>query len=147
MSRPLSAFALFLAFIAILTFTGLLGRRLGEAALLLAAIIFMASRMAAHWRLRGAQKNSLAAAVALREGGETRVRVDPAGLRFENAAGSRSLAFAECDELEDAGGIVYLWPRRGEPAVIPARAFANEQTAQQFLGWARTRIRRAAEPS
>lgn len=141
---PLVVFALFLAFIAILTFTGLLGRRLGEAALLLAAIIFMASRMAAHWRLRGAQKNSLAAAVALHEAGETTVWVDAAGLRFENATGSRNLAFVDCDEPEDAGGIVYLWLRKGEPAFIPARAFANEQTARQFLGWVRARIRRAA---
>jgi hypothetical protein len=145
---PLVAFALFLAFIAILTFTGLLGRRLGEAALLLAAIVFMASRMVAHWRLRGAQKNSLAAAAALHEAGETIVRVDASGLCFDNAAGSRRLAFADCDEAEGAGGIVYLWPRRGEPAFIPAQAFANEAAAQEFLDWVRAKIRRvSARPS
>jgi hypothetical protein len=144
---PLVAFALFLAFVAILTFTGLLGRRFGEAALLLAAIVFMASRMVAHWRLRGAQKTSLAAAASLHEAGETIVRVDASGLRFENAAGSRRLAFADCDEAENAGGIVYLWPRKGEPAFIPAHAFASEAAAQEFLDWVRHGIRRAnAQP-
>jgi hypothetical protein len=139
---PLVAFVLFLAFVAILTFTGLLGRRLGEAALLLAAIVFMASRMAAHWRLRGAQKNSLAA--ALYETGETVVRIDASGLRFENTGRSRRLAFADCDEVENAGGIVYLWPRKGEPALIPAHVFASEAAAQEFLNWIRHRIRRAS---
>jgi uncharacterized MAPEG superfamily protein len=139
---PLAAFALFLAFVAILTFTGLLGRRFGEAALLLAAIAFMASRMVAHWRLRGAQKTSLAAAIALHQGGKTLVRIEDSGLMFENAGRSHWLAFADCEEAENAGGIVYLWPRRGEPALIPAQAFANEQAAQEFLEWVRLEIRR-----
>jgi hypothetical protein len=36
--------------------------------------------------------------------------------------------------------MMYFWPRTGEPAFIPARAFANEQVAQEFLTWVRTRI-------
>jgi uncharacterized MAPEG superfamily protein len=141
---PLVAFSLFLAFAAILTFTGLIGRRLGEAALLLGAIAFMMSRMAAHWRLRGAQKNSLAAAISLQKAGPIALRLDPSGLHVETASGSRLLRFAECEGAEEAGGILYLWPREGEPVFIPARAFASQQAAQEFIARLRGEVRRQA---
>lgn len=140
---PLVGFVLFVAFVAILTATGLLGRRLGEAALIIGALAFMASRMAAHWRLRGARKSSFAAVAAWREAGEATARLDDSGLYLENAMRSRYLAFAECDEAEDAGGIIYLWPRNGDPAFIPARAFPNEQAAREFLAFARAGVARA----
>jgi hypothetical protein len=139
---PLVAFALFVLFIAILSFTGLLARRFGEAALLLAAIVFMTSRMAAHWRLRGAQRSSLAAALAMHAAGRTVVSVEASGLRFENFAGSRTFAFADCETAEDAGGMIYLWLRDGEPGCIPAKAFANAQAAQDFLAFVRANIKR-----
>ena len=140
---PLVGFVLFVAFAAILTATGLIGRRLGEAALIIAAVAFMASRMAAHWRMRGARAGSLAAVTALQKAGEARVRLDDGGLVVETAAGLRRLSFADCDEAEDAGGIIYLWPRAGEPTFIPARAFASEQAAREFLAFVRARIARA----
>ena len=142
---PLVGFMLFVAFVAILASTGLLGRRLGEAALIVGAIAFMASRMAAHWRLRGARRSSLAAMAALQEVGQAMVRLDDSGLHVESAAGSRHLAFADCDEAEDAGGIIYLWPRDGEPAFIPARAFPSEQAAREFLALVRAGVARAAK--
>ena len=142
---PLVAFVLFVVFVAILTMTGLLGRRYGEAALIVGALAYMASRMAAHWRLRGAQKNSLAAMAAWRAVGQATARLDDFGLHIESAAGSRHLAFVDCDETEDAGGIIYLWPRRGDPAFIPARAFPDEQAARDFLAFARAGVARAVE--
>ena len=90
MWRRLSPSSLLIVFIAILTLTGLLGRRLGEAALILAAIAFMASRMIAHWRLRGAQKNSLANAAALHEAGETRLVGRRAGAALRKCCGIAS---------------------------------------------------------
>ncbi|WP_158816198.1 hypothetical protein [Methylocapsa sp. S129] len=141
---PLVAFALFVAFVVILTLTGLIARRFGEGALILAAIAFMAARMAAHWRLRGAQKSNLAAMTALQEAGQVVVRLDDSGLRMESAGGSRQFAFADCDEAEEAGGIIYLWRRQGAPAFIPAHAFAGDQAAQEFLAFLRDGIRRAA---
>jgi hypothetical protein len=141
---PLVAFALLMAFVTILTLTGLIGRRLGDGALILAAIGFMAVRMTAHWRLRGAQKNSLAAMNALRQVGQVVVRLDESGLRIETAAGSRQFAFADCSEAEEAGGMIYLWPRKGEPAFVPTRAFEDEQAAQEFLSFVRAGMKRAA---
>jgi len=137
---PLVGFVLFVTFVAILVSTGLLGRRLGEAALIVGAIAFMAFRMAAHWRLRGARKASLAAVIALQKAGQAIVRLDDSGLLVESAAGSRHLAFADCEEAENAGGMIYLWPRNGEPAFIPARAFPSEQAAREFLAIVRARV-------
>ena len=142
---PLVGFALFIAFVAILAATGLLGRRLGEAALIIGALAFMASRMAAHWRLRGARRSSLATVAVLREVGEATARLDASGLHVESAAGSRHLAFADCDEAENASGIIYLWPRKGDPAFIPARAFPSEQAARDFLAFARAGVARAVK--
>src|SRR5580704_13997923 len=106
---PLVAFALLMAFVTILTLTGLIGRRLGDGALILAAIGFMAVRMMAHWRLRGAQKKSLAAMSALQKAGPVVVTLDDVGLRLETSAGSRQLLFAECGDVERADEVIYLW--------------------------------------
>lgn len=141
---PLVAFALFLAFVAILAFTGLIGRRFGEGALILAAIAFMATRTAAHWRMSRARKNSLAAMTALQQAGAIEVRLESTGLHIETAAGARRLPFSDCVEAEDAGGIFYLWPRAGAPAFVPARAFADEQAAQEFLAALRAGVRSGA---
>jgi hypothetical protein len=141
---PLVAFVLFVAFVAILTLTGLIGRRFGEGALILAAIGFMTVRMTAHWRLRGAQKNSLAAMNVLHDAGPVVVRLDDSGLRIETARAARQLSFADCGAVEQAGGMIYLWPRKGEPAFVPTRAFADEQAAQEFLSFVRAGMKRAA---
>ena len=94
--------------------------------------------------MRGAQKESFAAALALRNAGRIAVRIDASGLHVETAAGGRCLSFAECEAAEEAGGMLYLWPRRGEPAFLPARAFASERAAQEFLARLRLEIPRQA---
>jgi hypothetical protein len=138
---PLVAFTLFVAFVAILAAAGLVPRRFSEGALILAAIAFMAARIVAHRRLRLAQKSSLAAMVALQKIEQMVITFDDRGLRATTSAGCRPVAFADCEEAEEAAGIIYFWPRKGEPAFIPARAFADEQVAQEFLNWVRSRIR------
>lgn len=143
-AAPLVAFALVVAFVAILAFTGLIGRRLAEGALILAAIAFMAARMAAHWGLRRARNQSLAAMTASEDASEIVVRLEAAGLIVDAAAGPRRFDFADCVEAEYAGGFVYLWPRAGAPAFIPMRAFASEEAAQNFAALLRERVRRAA---
>jgi hypothetical protein len=142
---PLVAFALFIAFVAILTFTGLMARRLGEAALIVAAVAFMAARMITHWRMRAFQKSGAAAANALQSSGPMFARLDGSGVRIESAAGAVHFAFADCSEAEEADGIIYLWPRTGSPAFIPAEAFASEEQARMFLVSVRQGIKRATQ--
>ena len=143
---PLVAFALLMTFVTILTLTGLIGRRLGDGALILAAIGFMAVRIAAHWRLRGAQKNSLAAMKTMQECGPVVVRLDESGLRIETGAASRQISFVHGGEVEQADEMIYLWPRNGEPAFVPTRAFADEQAAREFLSFVRAGMKRSAMP-
>ena len=137
---PLAAFVLALAFIAILAFTGLIGRRLAEAGLILSALAFMAARFLAHWRLHSAQKASLAATQTLQRRGETRLLVDDQGAAIEGGGDSRRCAFQAGAQAEDAGGMIYLWPRDGEPVFIPTRIFADEGEAARFLAFARARM-------
>jgi hypothetical protein len=143
-AAPLVAFALALLFVAILAFTGLIGRRLAEILLILAALAFMATRMAGHWGMHRARQKSLAEIAVPDDAGETVIRLDEAGLVVESAAGARRFEFAACIEAEYAGGLVYLWPRAGAPAFIPTRAFENEAVAEAFAALLRERVRSAA---
>jgi hypothetical protein len=138
----LVGFALFVIFVVILTTTGLVGRRFGESALIGGAIVFMALRLTAHRRLRSARAASLAAAAALHGGGEATIRLSEAALDVEGPGGARRLPFVDCDEAEEAGGVIYLWPRVGEPAFIPVRAFPDQEAARQFLAYIRARLGR-----
>ncbi len=137
---PLAAFVLLMAFVAILALTGLLPRRLAEGLLIVAAIIFMISRMAAHWRLRRAQSGGNADLVA-QFTGLTKVTPDASGLSLEKASGARRFDYCACSEAELTGALIYLWCDDA-PAVIPARAFASERDAEQFVVMLRAGIRR-----
>jgi hypothetical protein len=132
---PLAVFVLLLVFISIVAFTGLVGRRFAETALILAAILFMAARFHAHWRLRGAQKASLAAAKSLQGEGEMRLVVDDGGVSLEGPL-VRRCGFASRAAIEDAGGMIYFWPEEGEPFFVPTRAFGGDQNAAAFLAYA-----------
>jgi hypothetical protein len=142
---PLVAFGLFIVFVTILTFTGLMARRSGEAALIFAAMAYMAARMTAHWRMRTLQKRSIAATKVLQESGPMFARLDKSGVRIESAANSVHFAFADCCDVEEADGIIYVWPRHGSPAFIPANAFATEEAARAFVIRIRLEIRRAIQ--
>jgi hypothetical protein len=142
---PLVAFALMIVFVAILTFTGLIARRLGEAALIVAVIIFMAARMITHWRLRAARKTSMAATEALQKNGPIVIRLEDSRIQMETSMGSTQLAFNDCEEAEEAGGIIYLWARKGAPVFIPAHAFPSEPAAREFLSRVRQGIKSAAK--
>jgi len=137
---PLALFALFVTFAAILTFSGLVSRRHGETALLLAAIAYMALRMATHWRLRRTRRSVL---VALRPGEPVVATIGEAGLSLAGALTTPRWDFVKCLEAEAAGDLVYLWPRIGAPAVIPARSLAPGQSLGQLLAFLRERLARS----
>ena len=137
---PLVAFTLVLAFAAILALTGLIARRLAEAAIILAAMAFMASRMAAHWRMRRAQSRPSVA----RGPAPTLVAMDASGLSVRTPAGVRRIEFRACREAEITGALIYLWSDNDEPAVIPTRAFASDADADQFVANLRGAIAGAA---
>ncbi len=73
-----------------------------------------------------------------REGRDRRAPVrrgadDVGGRRWRHRPGAgrrRRLYYAECEEAEDAGGLIYLWPRQGAPIVLPTRALAEGEAAR-----------------
>ena len=124
---PLAAFILALVFASILAVTGLVGRRAGEIAILLAAAAFMLQRLATHWRLRGAKERGKRALAGAQD--ECVMAFDKCGVRVQGGAASR-LAYTDLEEAEDAGGLVYLWPRTGAPIVLPARAMPEDEAVR-----------------
>ena len=145
---PLAAFVLAILFVAVLALTGLLGRRPAEAALLVCAAAFLAQRLATRRRFftsrRLAEARDRAPARRRAARPQRRIRRAPARRR---AAPTR-WRFVDCLEAEDAGGLVYLWPRPGAPAIAPTRIFRDEAEAARFVQFLRARLPRgAADPA
>lgn len=136
---PLAAFALVMLFAAILAFAGLIGRRLAEIVLLLAAAAFMIHRLWTRRRFLQARRAAQAWAERLRAAGTIELCMDADGLSIEGANLSRRWRFSDGLEIEDAGGMAYLWPPEGDPAFWPTRAYANAQTDERWLDFARAR--------
>jgi hypothetical protein len=142
---PLVLFALLVLFVAILAFSGLIGRRMAEAALLLGAIAFLATRFLAHRRLRRAERLGRKAVADVVANGEVHMRVDDDGLALSYpgvGAAWESRAFQRMAEAEEAAGMIYLWTPAAEaaPIVIPVRIFVEAEEARQFLAFVRARI-------
>jgi hypothetical protein len=143
---PLVAFLLLMLFTSTLALTGLLSRRHAEEIIILSAIAFMMNRLWSHWRLRKAQSDAGDVSGAIRAG-STKLWLDGSGLSLRTTSGLRRFDYRACRDAENTGGLVYLWSDRDEPAIIPVRAFANEQLADQFLGILRERLTRRAGKS
>jgi hypothetical protein len=139
---PLVVFVMLVVFVATLAFTGLLARRVAEAALLVGSIAFLATRFLAHWRLRRAQRLSKGAIARIVARGEVQIEIDDDGLTlvYPRAGLGRRRPFREMTEAEDAGDIVYLWRTDGAPVIMPKRAFADADASARFLVFARARI-------
>jgi hypothetical protein len=144
---PLTAFALVMAFASVLALAGLISRRAGEATVLLAAAAFMIQRLASHWRIRRARSDGRAAIGPLRSAGALKAMFGDEALSFDIDGRTLNLDYADCEQAEDAGGLIYIWPRNGVPIVVPTRAMADADEAARLLSRLSARIgneRRAA---
>ena len=144
---PLTAFALVMAFATVLALTGLISRRAGEATIILAAAAFMIQRLASHWRIRRARGNGRAAIGPLRSAGALKATFGDEALSFDMDGRTLNLRYADCEQAEDAGGLIYIWPRNGAPIVLPTRTMADAEEAARLLSRLSARIgneRRAA---
>ncbi len=137
---PLAAFVLVMLFAAILALTGLVTRRAGEIAILIAASSFMIQRLGTHhriWRVR----NKGRVEIERRLSGLVTTTIEADGVTQTNASGAWRLLFLDCIEAEEAGGLIYLWERNAAPVVLPSRLFAEDQAAR-LLTWLRRRVQR-----
>jgi len=140
---PLAAFVLAIVFVAVLGLTGLIGRRPAEAALILAAAAFLTQRLVTRRRFFANRRRAEAEVEALAAAGELTLNVEADGLRLDGPAQPMRWRFADCVDAEDAGGLVYLWPRRGAPAIAPSRAFRDVTEASQFARYLASRLPRS----
>jgi hypothetical protein len=144
---PLTAFALIMAFASVLALTGLISRRAGEATIILAAAAFMIQRLANHWRIRRARSEGRAAIGRLRSAAAVTATFGDEALSFDVDGRTLNLRYADCEQAEDAGGLIYVWPRNGVPIVVPTRAVADAEETARLLSRLLARIgneRRAA---
>jgi hypothetical protein len=132
-AAPLTAFALIMAFASALALTGLISRRAGEATLILAAALFMIQRLFTHWRISSARREGRAAIGAFQSAGVLTATFGDETLSFDVDGRTLSLRYAECEAAEDAGGLIYVWPRAGAPIVVPTRALSSANEAARLV--------------
>ncbi len=138
---PLTAFVLVMAFASALALTGLVSRRAGEITLMLAALAFMIQRLVTHWRIQLARRDGRDAIARLQSAGAMTATFGAQGLSFEVDGRATRLSYAECEQAEDAGGLIYVWPRKGAPIVVPTRALADASEAARLVTSLSDRIR------
>ena len=136
---PLAVFALIVAFASILALTGFISRRAGEATLLLAAAAFMIQRAATRWRIRQARRRGVAAMARMQNEGALTATVDANGVTLKGTGHALRVDFGDCEDAEDAGGLIYLWPRDGTPVVLPIRALP-EGDAERLVAQIKARM-------
>jgi hypothetical protein len=127
---PLAAFVLVLLFASILALTGFISRRAAELTFILAAAAFMIQRLATHWRIWRARQGGKAAIGRLQSDGALTTTIDDDGVTQGGARGQVRLDYVDCEDAEDAGGLIYLWPREGSPIVLPTRALGPGEAAR-----------------
>ena len=142
-AAPLTAFALIMAFASVLALTGLISRRAGELTLILAALAFMVQRLVSHWRIRRARREGRAAIARLQSAGALTATFDDETLSLDVDGRALSLSYADCEDAEDAGGLIYVWLRDGAPIVVPTRAVADAEEAARLISRLSARIRDA----
>ena len=137
---PLTAFALIMTFASVLALTDLISRRAGEATILLAAGAFMIQRLANHWRIRSAHSAGRAAIGRLQSAGAVTATFGDETLSLDVDGRTLNLRYADCEQAEDAGGLIYIWPRNGVPIVVPTRVVADAEDAARLLSRLSARI-------
>jgi hypothetical protein len=138
---PLTAFALIIVFASALALTGLISRRAGEATLILSGAAFMIQRLATHWRIRRARGEGRAVIARLRSACALTASFESDSLSLDVDGRKLHLCYADCEEAEDAGGLIYVWLRDGAPIVVPTRALADAEEAERLVSRLSVRIR------
>jgi hypothetical protein len=139
---PLTAFALMMAFAAVLALTGLISRRAGEATLILAAAAFMIQRLVSHWRIKRARQRGSDSVAELRSARTLTATFAGESLSLDVDGRTQRLSYDDCEQAEDAGGLIYIWPRDGAPIVVPTRALADASEAALLVSRLSARIAR-----
>ncbi len=146
-ATPLAIFVLTLLFASVLALAGFINRRAGEATIILAAAGYMIQRAAIRrrfWRARRAGREAFA---GLQPAGGLTAEFEENGLTLAGAEGTLRLNYADCEGAENAGGLIYVWPREGAPVIVPTRAFEDADEARRLVAQISGRIGRSRRGS
>jgi hypothetical protein len=130
----------------VLALTGLISRRAGEATILLAAAAFMIQRLANHWRIRSARSEGRAAIGRLQSASAVTATFGDETLSLDVDGRTSNFRYVDCEQAEDAGGLIYVWPRNGVPVVAPTRVMADSEEAARLLSHLSARIGKERRP-
>jgi hypothetical protein len=140
---PLAGFILVIVFGSTLALTGFISQRAGEATILFAATAFMIQRASTRWRIRRARLDCLATMARRQSAGPLMAGFNETSASLTGAERTLRLDYADCEEVEDVGGLIYVWPRAGAPIVLPTRALADDGDSALLLHRLAAWIRRA----
>jgi hypothetical protein len=93
----------------------------------------MIQRLATHWRIRRARSDGQATIARLQSAGALTARFDKETLSLDVDGRTRCVRYAECEDAEDVGGLIYVWLREGGPIVVPTRALADAAEAARLV--------------
>jgi hypothetical protein len=141
-AAPLAIFALTLLFASTLALTGFISRRAGEATIILAALAFMIQRAANRWRIRRARLWGREAMASLQPEGGLTAAFEEDSVTLEGAGRKLRLNYADCEDAENAGGLIYVWRRKGVPVVVPTRVLGGADEAGRLVAEVAGRIGR-----
>ena len=142
-ATPLALFALTLLFASALALTGFISRRAGDATIILAALAFMIQRAVMRRRFWRARRRAREAIVGLQGTDGLSAAFGEDSLTLTGVGGSRRLSYADCQDAENAGGLIYVWPNVGAPIIVPTRAFADADEARRLVAQVADRIGRS----
>jgi hypothetical protein len=105
----------------------------------------MVQRLMTHRRIWRTRSRGRAEIERLLVGGDVTTIIGADGATQVSGSDSRRLAFVDCEEAEEAGGLIYLWRREGAPFVMPCRVLAEGEAAR-LMAFVKARIKRRPAP-
>ena len=80
-------------------------------------------------RIHRARNDGRAAIAQLQSAVELTATFDNETLSLDIDGRTLSVRYADCEDAEEVGGLIYVWPRKNRPIVVPTRALANADEA------------------
>ncbi len=93
----------------------------------------MIQRLATHWRIRRARSDGQAAIARLQSAGALTATFDNETMSLDVDGRTLCVRYADCEDAEDVGGLIYVWLREGGPIVVPTRALSDAGEAARLV--------------
>ena len=98
-------------------------------------------------RIRGARRSGSAAIERLQSADALTATFDDETLSLDIDGCTLRVRYADCEDAEDAGGLIYVWPRDGGPIVVPTRALADADETARLVSRLSDQIGKGRRPA